>query len=293
MPSLQDRVKNDRTDWSAGSRESTIERFYSHGVSRYGEFHSGYLNFGLWDPGIQTYLEAAENLIRRMGTLLGLNEESRLLDVACGMGTQDLYLMRTFRPAHIDALDVTWGHIIHARGRIQSAHLENRITAHHGTATNLPFPNASFTQAMCIEGAEFFNTREAFMREAYRVLVPRGVLALADYTLKRPPRTILEKIVLAACLALWKIPKENVDTKERFYEKLSRSGFVNITIEEVGTRTIPGYYFEQKRPEVRASLSRIRGFIAGRLGFIIDIFLYQAFIRGLIEYVLVRAEKPA
>lgn len=281
----------DRIAWPKNTHESRVEKFYGTGVEHYKDFHNGYLNFGLWEDGIQEYVDAAENLVNRMGTLLGLNNESHLLDVACGMGTQDIYLFHSFAPRRIDALDVTWKHIEHGKRRARHGGCEDHVHFHHGTATQLPFPDESFTHIMSIEGPEHFNTRETFMREAQRVLKPNGIIALADYSLKRPPRNLLEKFVVESARWLWKVPHENVDSAKSYSEKLRRSGFDNIEIQEVGALTIPGYYFEQRRAETMREVAKIRGFIAGRLGIVIDIAVYKAFQMGLMEYILVRARK--
>ncbi|HEX8473718.1 MAG TPA: methyltransferase domain-containing protein [Pyrinomonadaceae bacterium] len=282
----------ERKLWDNTAHEKNVENFYGRGVEKYGDFHNGYLNFGLWENGIDDFVAAAENLVHRMGTLLGLNQESRLLDVACGMGTQDVYLSRHFAPQQIDGLDVTWKHIAHGRRRASEAGFADRLHFHHGTATAIPFPDASYTHVLSIEGPVHFNTREAFMREAHRVLKPGGVFALSDYNLVREPRNGFERFILETTLKLWQVPKENADSVESYKMKLERSGFVNVRIQEVGEDVIPGYYREQRRPETIRELTKIRGFVAGRLGGIIDIVLYKAYRMGLIGYILVRAEKP-
>lgn len=279
--------------WPRQTHERAVEKFYSHGAARYGDFHGGYLNFGLWEEGIGDYAAAAENLVHSLGMRLGLRPGSRLLDVACGMGTQDLSLFRGFGPLEIDAVDVTWKHIEHGLRRARQAQCESFVRFRHGSATDLPFGEDVFTHVLCIEGIVHFDTREKFFRQAARVLKPGGMMALADYSLKRAPRSLFEKLILESACSLWKIPRENRDSAQTYREKLVRSGFSNITIEEVGHLAIPGYYHEQRRPECRRELTKIRGFVGGRLGQIVDIAAFKAYQMGLIGYLLVRAEKAA
>jgi hypothetical protein len=123
------------------------------------------------------------------------------------------------------------------------------------------------------------------------VLQPGGVLALADFIPKRLPRNPLERFVGESARRLWKVPRENVYGTDVYAEKLKAAGFTGVDIQEIGAAVIPGYYFEQRRPETIREVSRIRGFVAGRLGAVIDVAVYQAFKLGVLEYVLVRAEK--
>src|SRR5687768_13475132 len=93
---------SDKKAWPKDAHEHFVESFYGTGVEKYGDFHNGYLNFGLWEEGNTDYIKAAENMVHRIGTMLGVNKESLVLDVACGMGTQDVYLAKTFNPKRID-----------------------------------------------------------------------------------------------------------------------------------------------------------------------------------------------
>ena len=280
--------KAERKVWNAGAHERKVENLYSGGVENFADWHNGYLNFGLWENGIAEYIKAAENLVHRMGTILGLNESSMLLDVAPGMGTQDIYLLKNFAPRSIDGLDVTWKHIEHGRRRSREAGAEDRVRFHHGTAIELPFPDESFTHVLSIEGPEHFDTREKFLHEARRVLQPGGVIAMADFIVKNPPRNPLEKLVAEAARKLWQVPRANVYSAEVYSEKMRSAGFANVEIQEIGASVIPGYYFEQMRPETIRAITKIRGFALARLGLLLDVAVYRGFTMGLLEYVLVR-----
>lgn len=276
-----------RSTWHPSSHETKVEKFYEVGVEHYGEYHQGYLNFGLWEEGMHTYLEAAENLVRRMGTLLGLTAESHLLDVACGMGTQDVLLYQTFG-CTIDTVDVTWKHVEHAKARVERAGLSSHISVHHGTATALPFSAGTFSHVLCIEGAEHVNTREKFLYEAARVLQPGGVIALADYVLTREPRTRIERLIVEAARRLWRVPKANYETSDSYQRTMERAGFRDVTIKAVGAQTIPGYYAEATTPTNLTEQRKIRGFWSANLARLVDYSVYNAYAKGLIEYVLVK-----
>ncbi len=115
---------------------------------------------------------------------------------------------------------------------------------------------------------------------------------MADYVAKRRPKGRLEKAVLDATAWLWKIPSPNVVDAQGYADCLATQGFENVKVESVGELTIPGYYYEQRKPAFRAHKIRTQGFMIGGLGFVLDIACFQAYQMGLIDYVLATAEKP-
>jgi ubiquinone/menaquinone biosynthesis C-methylase UbiE len=277
--------------FSKDSHEKKVYDFYIPGVDRFGDFHGGYLNFGYWEDGVHDYVTAAERLIERLGEMLHLTSESKLLDVACGMGPQDVYLARKFPVGSIDALDLLPEHLEHASRRVREAGLQDRIEFHQGTATKLPFPDTSFTHVLSVEGLIHFNTRSMFFRECHRVLKPGGRVVFADYVGKREPKTALDRALLKLVTKVWHIPFENVASPRQYQEQLERLGFDEVRVHCVGDRVIPGYCREQARPECIAELTRIRGFFAGRIGHIVDIIVDLSFRWQLIDYVLVEGRK--
>jgi len=75
---------------------------------------------------------------------------------------------------------------------------------------------------------------------------------------------------------------------EVYRQKMEAAGFEQVELEEIGASVIPGYYFEQMRPESIHAITKIRGFALARLGLLLDVAVYRGFTMGLLEYVLVR-----
>jgi SAM-dependent methyltransferase len=270
------------------SHEARVRRFYSHGAENYGTFHENYLNFGYWPPGVTDYVTAAEALLARLGSTIGLSGDSEVLDVACGMGTQDRFLVSRFGCRSIEALDLTPKHIEIARARCVTPAITFRI----GDACRLTFSDATFTHVMAIEGIVHFDTRDTFFRQARRVLMPGGRLGIADFFLPRTPRTWIERSILASTVRAWHVPRGNVLTAAAYRAALERAGFTDIQIEEVTDQVIPGYLAEQRRPDTRRAQIAIRGPIIGRCGAVIDVLVERAYRRGLLGYLLASATRP-
>lgn len=276
--------------WPPKSHEAKVEKFYSSGAENYGDFHGGYLNFGLWENGITDYVQAAETMVRTLCQMSGVNQQSYLLDVACGMGAQNIYIYDTFG-CRMEAIDVTWKHIAAGQHRVRERGLEHKLSLRHETATKLPFPDETFTQVISVEGPQHFNTRVNFLKEARRVLKPNGRIAVSDFVLKREPKGFGDRFFLEMARRLWHVPLANRETPETYGKTVERNGFKDIVIRRIGDLSIPGYFFEQRKKETLDALKKIRGRLITWGGMIIDSAVYKAYRNGLIEYLLVSATK--
>lgn len=283
-------INEDRKDWYTRAQEQTVEGFYREGADSLDEPQGGFLNLGYWDRKGMTYIEAAENMVRRMGDKLGLDEASALLDVGCGMGAQDVYLHRRVNPRTIDALDVTWSHVEKSRARAKRSGIpEDRLRFHHGTAVHLPFGDREFTHLLSIEAAEHFDTRDAFFHEAARVLRPGGVMALCDFLMAREPEGPIDDLTAWAATRLCHVPRANIYGEQVYGRKLAAAGFTDVTFERVGAATISGY-FDHRISRHRKGLDRVRGLAKSAAeGLLIDFVFYQAFKVGLMDCIFIRA----
>ncbi len=160
-----------RVAWPRKSHERRVEAFYSIGATRFGDCHGGYLNFGLWEDGCD-YLRAAENMVRHLASWGGVDDRSRLLDVGCGFGAQDVYLAHNFRPHAIVGVDIAWPHVLASRARAREAGLGLEVRFEHGNATDLSvFPAGSFTHALASR-ASCTSTRESASSARRRACSP-------------------------------------------------------------------------------------------------------------------------
>jgi len=266
--------------------ERGIDRLYGHGSGAVGDSHRGYMNFGLWE-GADSYAAAAERMVERLGELLGLAPGARLIDAACGRGTQDLYLLERFGALSIDALDVTRKNVALARAQARPG-----VRFHHASATRLPFPDGQFTHAICVEAAHHFDTRERYLGEAFRVLAPGGRIALADIVLRRAPRSAGERALIGCAIALWRIPRANLVDQDGYRAAFARAGFTGLTVEDATARTFPGYYRSQRNPARRRELIAARGRFGATVGAVMNFAAHRVYELGLLDYLLVSATKP-
>jgi ubiquinone/menaquinone biosynthesis C-methylase UbiE len=285
---------------AAGRRVGKVEAFYSSGLKgkRYVQNldeqpEDGFLSFGYWEKTTESYLDAAKNLLNFFISNSGVACPGRILNVACGYGTETFAYYHAFKPTSIQGLDITEIHVDCANRKAKKMQLEDKITFARGDACALQYPDNSFSHVMSIEGPSHFNTREKFFKSAHRVLQKGGELLLTDIILgdkfKRdtPGPKIIPKIVGKS----WVIPRANWVYQNEYIKLLQNAGLDLVFFKGIGNRVFPGYAANSLKLKTMKSRAKHRGLFPSIGLAFISYMLGWLYKRDLIEYIYVKARK--
>jgi ubiquinone/menaquinone biosynthesis C-methylase UbiE len=212
-----------------------------------------WVNLGYWrglEPIDENNCERVGEIMKsaqaQMAHLLAktarLGPGDAVLDCGFGYGDQDIIWAEEYRPARIVGLNVTPNQVRIARERVKLTGLEQVVRLEVGSATEIPSGPGEFDVVFALESAMHFNTRRAFLREAFRALRPGGRLVMADMAqktdreagvgLRRRMRYRYHRGQIAFLEA-------NVWTTQRFESELREAGFQKVKVESIAADVYP------------------------------------------------------
>jgi ubiquinone/menaquinone biosynthesis C-methylase UbiE len=278
--------------WALGARAgASVAALYgllgARGFTREGLW----LNLGDWRAA-STIEEACPALALRLAGTAGLGPGDAVVDVGFGFAEQDILWARRFAPRRIIGLNVTPEHVRLGRARVRRAGLSQTIALRQGSATAMPLPDACCDVVTALECAFHFDTREAFLAEAFRVLRPGGRLAMADILRAPPAASPLlarwQRLTWRGFAERFRVPAANAVERMGLAAQIAAAGFTAARVESIGEDVFPGFH---RALMTDAALARrlpatlLRPYRAlGALG--------AGRIYAALDYVLVFAQKP-
>ena len=118
---------------------------------------------------------------RRQANRVALSEDSRVLDVGCGIGGPARYLARTYG-CRVDGIDLTPELIETGRVLTERCKLADRVAVQVGNALDLPYPDQTFDVVWCQNVAMNISDKAGLLAGIYRVLKPGGLFTSTEYS---------------------------------------------------------------------------------------------------------------
>jgi arsenite methyltransferase len=222
-------------------------------------------------------------MTERLGRMLGLGSQTRVLDVAAGRGASALALATQFG-CEVIGLDYSPRNVEAAERDARERGLGKKAAFYCGDAERLPFAEGSFDAIICECALCTFPNKQSAAAEFARVLRVGGRIGLSDLTRQGPLPPELES------LAAWIACVADARPRTEYAALLTDAGLEVMTTEEhngalidfvnqIRTRLLvtevmvglnklglPGFDIARARDFTRHVLEAIR---AGKLGYAI------------------------
>ena len=153
---------------------------------------------------------------------VGIKKDFRILDVGCGGGKTVAKLAERVVNGSVSGLDYSHASVAASLRRNRDALAAGRVAIHHGSVSNLPFPDRQFNLVIAVETHYYWPNLSKDLQEIRRVLKPGGKVVLIAEAFKRSrldPTQLAMKLLSASYL-----------TEDEHREALMSAGYDDIEI---------------------------------------------------------------
>jgi cyclopropane fatty-acyl-phospholipid synthase-like methyltransferase len=175
-----------------------IVEHYKHTTffyKRFWYFSKGYaIHNGFYDKKHRTHLQALENANKVLAKIAGLTSSDKVLDAGCGVGGTSIWIAKNIG-ARVIGINISPLQLKIARKLVKDNKLDHLVTFYEQDYCNTEFPNEYFDVVWAHDSVCHAENKEAFVKEAFRILKPNGRLIVCDGFLSAP-RTSLNSFYL-------------------------------------------------------------------------------------------------
>jgi microcystin synthetase protein McyJ len=192
---------------------------------------------------------ANQAMFRLVSDAALLSEKNeKVVDIGCGFATNMKYCLENYGISNITGLNISplqtsWGNRF-----LKQEGFSARAEVILGSATKMPFADASIDRMISIEAAFHFDCREVFLKEVIRVLKPGGILSLSDLIICKP-RSRMQRVFVKSIMKTLYVPAANVYDYEDYVAIMQQCGLEILHIEQLDNEvTVPFRKWFWKRP---------------------------------------------
>ena len=200
------------------------------------------LHYGYFEKGDKSLSQAILKMNDQIIKNTNINEKTKILDAGCGYAGTAMYIAEK-KKCHIEAITIVDEQVNTAKKVIKEKGLDKYINVSNQDFTKTTFKDNTFDVVYGIESICYAFPKEDFLKEAFRVLKPNGILIILDgYNSKEKEEySAKEKRIMKKFANGWSF--DSLESPKYFINKSKKIGFIkqeykNITDKALKTSKI-------------------------------------------------------
>jgi cyclopropane fatty-acyl-phospholipid synthase-like methyltransferase len=186
------------------------------------------IHYGYWDEKVTSFPRSLIRMNEVMAELAGITASDKVLDAGCGVGGSSIYLALA-KGCSVTGITLSERQVQQATVNAKQKATDSLVEFQVMNYSNTSFPDASFDVVWGCESICYADSKEQFIREAYRLLKPGGRLIVADGFVTRFENN--DNPIIRQWLDGWQV--NYLESPDRFNHFMQETGFTGVHYRDI------------------------------------------------------------